>query len=184
MRRANATLSSLPIAADIGDRELRLVRRLRGVLRPEDAAEAYQMHLTVKELQDEVAHLKASLELAGFAWAVNASEVARLKTLKKVARAIEAEAEVHKAHWVVEGLVTQFACWSDGKNPGFVTGGLSALEDAFDFLGWDEPHFIKECCCDEPGCRKQATCGIPTKEKYRSVCGDHYSALSSLKEGG
>lgn len=36
--------------------------------------------------------------------------------------------------------------------------------------------------CDEPSCRKEATCGIPTKEKYRRVCGEHYTELKQLKK--
>ncbi len=31
--------------------------------------------------------------------------------------------------------------------------------------------------CDEPGCKKQATCGTPTPEGYRRVCGDHWREL-------
>lgn len=28
--------------------------------------------------------------------------------------------------------------------------------------------------CDEPGCYKEVTCGFPTKDGYRSTCGEHY----------
>lgn len=36
--------------------------------------------------------------------------------------------------------------------------------------------------CDALSCRKEATCGISTKEKYRRVCGDHYRELDQQKE--
>lgn len=27
--------------------------------------------------------------------------------------------------------------------------------------------------CDEPGCKKVASCGFPTRTGYRNTCGDH-----------
>jgi hypothetical protein len=51
----------------------------------------------------------------------------------------------------LEGMVYQFAYWSDTAG-GFCTGGLSALEDAFEVLGWEDPHPVPEVRCDEPGC--------------------------------
>ena len=49
----------------------------------------------------------------------------------------------------LEGMVDQFAYrrvsrWGRGKRLAFNTGGLSALEWAFDALGWDDPHYIKD----------------------------------------
>lgn len=32
--------------------------------------------------------------------------------------------------------------------------------------------------CDEPGCFERDTCGTPTPEGYRRVCGEHYRGLS------
>lgn len=79
----------------------------------------------------------------------------------------------------LEGMVTQFAYWSESAG-GYHTGGLSALEDAFDVLGWDDPHPAPEARCDEPGCMAQATCGWPTRPGgtgpnggYRRTCGPH-----------
>jgi hypothetical protein len=53
------------------------------------------------------------------------------------------------------------------------TGGLSALEDAFDLLGWEDPHPTPEMQCDEPGCEKHAGCGWPSPNGYRRTCGQH-----------
>jgi len=32
--------------------------------------------------------------------------------------------------------------------------------------------------CDEPGCRREATCGTPAPGGYRRVCGDHYEQIT------
>lgn len=74
----------------------------------------------------------------------------------------------------LESMVYQFAYWSDGDPPGHITGGLSALEEAFAVLGWDEPHPAPFQQCDEPGCRKQGTSGTPTLDGYRRTCHEHY----------
>lgn len=73
---------------------------------------------------------------------------------------------------IIEGLVFQFGYWSDNDG-GLTTGGLSVLEDAFDFLGWEDPHPIVELQCDEPGCLRQNTCGFPVGDGYRRTCFDH-----------
>lgn len=70
----------------------------------------------------------------------------------------------------LEDMVRQFAYYSSGA---YHTGGLSALEDAFDALGWDDPHPDLSVACDEPDCREQVTCGTPTPDGYRSTCFDH-----------
>mgnify|MGYP001569572096 CR=1 FL=1 len=71
----------------------------------------------------------------------------------------------------LQSMIEQFAFVSDGK---IHTGGLSALECAFDAMGWDDPHPApKYLVCDEPGCGNQATCGWPLKTGYRRTCGNH-----------
>lgn len=80
----------------------------------------------------------------------------------------------------LEGLLFQFAY--DGKSidgrPSLFTGGLSALEDAFEVMGWPDPYAHPDlACCDEPGCSQRATCGTPTPNGYRSVCGEHYQQI-------
>jgi hypothetical protein len=72
----------------------------------------------------------------------------------------------------IEAMAIQFGYLVSG--PKITTGGLSALEQAFDVLGWDDPHPVPEMGCDEPGCREPATCGFPDGEHYRRTCGKHY----------
>lgn len=81
----------------------------------------------------------------------------------------------------LEGMMWQFAYWSDDAG-GFTTGGLSALETAFELLGWEDPRPCPEGRCDESGCMKRSTCGIPTSAGYRRVCGDHYRAIEEVKK--
>lgn len=71
----------------------------------------------------------------------------------------------------LESMCYQFAHWADGK--GLWTGGLSALEEAFEALGWDDPHYVAEQFCDEPGCGKQNTCGWNSDSGYRRTCFEH-----------
>ena len=83
-----------------------------------------------------------------------------------------AQCQTYRA--ALANMACQFACWARG---GLVTSGLSALEEAFEVLGWSEPHKVPEMVCDEPGCDEEATCGIPTPAGYRRVCGRCYRAL-------
>jgi hypothetical protein len=84
----------------------------------------------------------------------------------------------------LEDMCFQFAYTVEtAEGPALGTGGLSALEEAFDVLGWDDPHFIPEQVCQWGHCLKRATCGTPTKDKgYLRVCGQHYELLSQLSE--
>ena len=52
-------------------------------------------------------------------------------------------------------------------------GGLSTLEWAFDILGWENPHPVPECECEIDGCHEHATCGAPTNDGYKRMCGRH-----------
>jgi hypothetical protein len=80
----------------------------------------------------------------------------------------------------VEDLVRQFACTtvSDGVSA-YSTGGLSALEDAFAALGWDDPHPAPEMACEHPGCNQWATCGTLTGDGYKRVCGTHFQGFTA-----
>lgn len=53
-------------------------------------------------------------------------------------------------------------------------GGLSTLECAFDILGWDNPHPAPEFECEIEGCHEHATCGAPTSDGYKRMCGRHF----------
>jgi hypothetical protein len=71
----------------------------------------------------------------------------------------------------LDDMVRQFAYTGGGTR---TTGGLSALEHAFDVLGLDDPHpLAPEEMCDEPGCKEEITCGTPTPTGYRRTCGKH-----------
>src|SRR5690606_29655659 len=77
----------------------------------------------------------------------------------------------------LEDMVWQFAhrVVVQGR-PALTTGGLSALEHAFDVLGWDDPHFAPECDeqrCQEPGCPAWSSCGVNTADGYKRLCHEH-----------
>jgi len=80
------------------------------------------------------------------------------------------------ARTVIEGCVEQFAGWSEVVG-GYSTGGLSALEEAFDWLGWEDPHPAPEARCQTEGCLAKATLGIPTPSGYKRLCHAHCRLL-------
>jgi hypothetical protein len=89
-------------------------------------------------------------------------------------RASDQVAQLHEA---LEDMVWQFAYRShDSKRKWLTTGGLSALESAFDVLGWDDPHYVEEGGCDHPECKAWDTCGTPTQDGYKRLCSEHYFA--------
>jgi len=82
----------------------------------------------------------------------------------------------------LEDMVWQFAYRSSrGKRAVLHTGGLSALEGAFDALGWPDPKVVTDdtgCLCDVKGC-----CGFIVAQGcawpdtgYWCVCADHSDA--------
>ena len=99
------------------------------------------------------------------------------KDIEMVDRALKAEEKVKflesgltEAREILEEVCCQFAPW---RNGGLSHGCHSALERAFKLLGWEDPHPCPEQCCDEPGCREQATGGTPTPTGYRRTCREH-----------
>lgn len=77
-----------------------------------------------------------------------------------------------------EDVAYQFGYYFPIKDMLYIsTGGLSTLERAFDILGWNDPHPVPECECEFPGCHEHATCGTPTKNGYKRVCGKHFAEL-------
>jgi len=82
----------------------------------------------------------------------------------------------------LEDMVRQFAnTGSHGGIACYNTGGLSALEYAFEVLGWSEPYPCPEHQCQYPKCGEYATCGIPTNIGYKRACGKHYTEYSKKK---
>jgi len=79
----------------------------------------------------------------------------------------------------IEDLVRQFA-YPTVKNgvPCLTTGGLSTLEGAFAVLGWDDPHLCPEGACEAEGCTDWATCGTPTPDGYKWLCGTHFQEVA------
>lgn len=78
-----------------------------------------------------------------------------------------------------EDVAYQFGYYFPIKDILYIsTGGLSTLERAFRILGWNDPHPVPECECEFPGCHKHATCGTPTKDGYKRVCGKHFAELT------
>lgn len=78
---------------------------------------------------------------------------------------------------IIEDLLHQFAY--DTSNGELYTGGLSALEAAFDYVGWEDPHPLdEELICKDESCPKRATCGTPTPDGYKRLCSDHYTAMN------
>lgn len=75
---------------------------------------------------------------------------------------------------VIEDLVNQYAYEGTYRGrPALTTGGLSALESAFDALGWTDPYPAPWRKCQVPRCRKWIEGGAPTPKGYKHMCGDH-----------
>ena len=78
----------------------------------------------------------------------------------------------------IESLVTQFAFnYMSLGMPAYGTGGLSALENAFDVLGWSDPQPAPEHKCQYGKCNQWANCGTPSKDGYKRVCEKHFSKI-------
>ena len=90
---------------------------------------------------------------------------------------IRLQAENKQLRETVEDMCCQYGGWSTKGGGGLTTDGMSALEGAFGVLGWVDPHPRPDMRCDEPGCKRQRTCGTPTKDGYRSTCGEHAKPL-------
>ena len=82
------------------------------------------------------------------------------------------EAEDMKAF--AKDVAYQFGYYCQNEGRLHIThGGLSTLEQAFDILGWENPHPVPECECEIDGCHEHATCGAPTNDGYKRMCGRH-----------
>ena len=98
--------------------------------------------------------------------------------------------EPYEIKGFAEDVAYQFGYYFPIKDILYIsTGGLYTLEWAFRILGWNEPHPVPECECEVPGCHEHATCGTPTKDGYKRVCGKHFVELSreeaeAAQEGG
>ena len=103
-------------------------------------------------------------------------EVCRLKS--RLAAYEDTGLEPEEIKGFAEDVAYQFGYYFPIKDMLYIsTGGLSTLERAFDILGWNDPHPVPECECEFPGCHEHATCGTPTKDGYKRVCGKHFAEL-------
>ena len=78
----------------------------------------------------------------------------------------------------LESMIFQFGYRGVKKNkPMIWTGGLSTLEEAFDVLGWDDPHYLPEqgYTCEVIGCMEQDTAGTHWGDNklYLRLCYEH-----------
>ena len=83
----------------------------------------------------------------------------------------------------LQAMVWQFAYRGHkGKSRMLHTGGLSALEEAFDALGWADPHNATEHSegCAYKRCGKWTSIGTPTPAGYKHFCsGEHEQAFKA-----
>ncbi len=92
--------------------------------------------------------------------------------------------EVADMREFAEDVAHQFGYYCQNGGRLHIThGGLSTLEWAFDILGWENPHPVTECECEVEGCHEHATCGTPTADGYKRMCGKHYSKHCARMEG-
>ena len=104
-------------------------------------------------------------------------DVCRLKS--RLAAYEDTGLEPEEIKGFAEDVAYQFGYYFPIKDMLYIsTGGLSTLERAFDILGWNDPHHVPECECEVPGCHEHATCGTPTKDGYKRVCGKHFAELA------
>jgi hypothetical protein len=83
-----------------------------------------------------------------------------------------------------EDVVYQFGYYCQKGGRLHIThGGLSTLEWAFDILGWENPHPVPECECEVEGCHEHATCGTPTTDGYKRMCGKHFHNHCAKMDG-
>lgn len=59
------------------------------------------------------------------------------------------------------------------------TGGLSALEEAFDVLGWDDPHIVDDesILCDVLNCPDFMSAQLHWNGVYSRICSNHSRQL-------
>ena len=84
---------------------------------------------------------------------------------------------MNKYKEALEEMVWQFGYRGTKKGQPIIwTGGLSALEGAFEALGWDDPHFLpiaEGYCCEVEGCVEQDTNGSIWGDLYLRLCSKH-----------
>ena len=111
-----------------------------------------------------------------------ADEVEELRGFRDLNHNLHFQCEQHgkrnaRLREALDDMVNQFAESNDRGE--YHTSGLSALEGAFDVLGWDDPHPMPaELLCDVLGCNRRSTCGWNSTAGYRRTCGGCYRILA------
>ncbi|MBC8274801.1 MAG: hypothetical protein H8E40_07530 [Chloroflexi bacterium] len=85
--------------------------------------------------------------------------------------------KVNKYKDALQDMVWQFGFrgTKEGK-PIIWTGGLSALEGAFEALGWEDLHYLPDAegyCCEIKGCVEPDTSGLRWGGLYLRLCHEH-----------
>ena len=113
-------------------------------------------------------------------WSIDKDPVSIIQRLcNRLAAYEDTGLEPEEIKEFAEDVAYQFGYYFPIKDILYIsTGGLSTLERAFWILGWNDPHPVPECECEFPGCHKHATCGTPTKDGYKRVCGKHFAELT------
>ena len=113
-------------------------------------------------------------------WAIDKDPVSIIQRLcNRLAAYEDSGLEPEEIKGFAEDVAYQFGYYFPIKDILYIsTGGFSTLERAFDILGWNDPHPVPECECEVPGCHEHATCGTPTKDGYKRVCGKHFVELT------
>ena len=114
-------------------------------------------------------------------WYVNGNGGERIRGshINRLAAYEDTGLESEEIKGFAEDVAYQFGYYFPIKDILYIsTGGLSTLEWTFRILGWNGPHPVPECECDVPGCHEHATCGTPTKDGYKRLCGKHFAELA------
>ena len=85
----------------------------------------------------------------------------------------------------LEDMIYQFGYRGVVNNkPVITTGGLSALESAFNALEWFDPHFIQEegNTCEIVGCMEESSSGQNWGDMYLRLCYKHSAMLRNGEE--
>jgi len=120
--------------------------------------------------------LKVLSEVTSAADAEGAVDQRDEEVIQTIRNLIENNDKLREA---LESMVNQFAYVGQDENgPTLLEIGYSAVREAFEALGWQSPKPIPERKCQAEGCKKEATCGTPTKDGYKRLCGSHYNEVN------
>lgn len=84
---------------------------------------------------------------------------------------------INKYKEALESMIFQFGYYGTKNNkPIIYTGGLSALEEAFEALGWEDPHYMNDTSieCDIKGCHEWRSPQIVWDGIYVLICRKHF----------